>query len=53
MDWTQIGTIAGGIISGIAAYFLGRGKRRVAEAANEAIVAEHRADMSINDAATK
>ena len=34
MDWAQIGTNAGLVAGGIVAYFAGRGKRQVGQAAD-------------------
>lgn len=53
MDWTQIGTNVGLLIGGVFAYFAGRGKRQVGEAADQAAVSEFKADTTINDVATK
>lgn len=53
MDWTQIGTNVGLVIAGVFAFFAGRGKRQVGEAADQAAVSEFKVDTTINEASQK
>jgi hypothetical protein len=56
MDGTQIATTAGGLvaaaISGAIGWFTGRGKRERESAANNAAIADYRADQTVSDAST-
>jgi len=56
MDGTQIATTAGGLIaaaiSGAIGWFTGRGRRERESAANNAAIADYRADQTVSDAST-
>lgn len=51
IDWTQVGTVIGVVLSGAIGWFTGKGRRDVSSAQDGAQISEYRADSTINDAA--
>lgn len=56
MDGLQVATTIGGyigaIVTGALGWFAGRGKRERNDAANNAAIADYRADATVSDAST-